>query len=33
MEVLCAKKGEALGRPFSFYLGDSLDRLNRIEYL
>lgn len=33
MEMLCSKKGEALGRPFSFYLGDSLDRLSRIEYL
>lgn len=33
MKKLCAKKGEALGRPFSFYLGDSLDRLNRVEYL
>lgn len=33
MEELCARKGETLGRPFSFYLGDSLDRLSRIEYL
>lgn len=33
MEALCAKKGEVLGRPFSFYLGDSLDRLSHVEYL
>lgn len=33
LQALCDQKMQALGRPFTFHLGRTLDRLNRVDYL
>lgn len=33
LQALCEQKMQALGRPFTFHLGRSLDRLSHVDYL